>query len=71
VTTAKPDSSVSQTRPSSFTSLNTEGDAKDYRTRDGSDTSLVSFGTHAQSEEEDPANEGAKDEGRGDREGVR
>jgi hypothetical protein len=48
-----------------------EGDVKDYYARDGSDTSLVFSRTHTQSEEEDLAEEGIKDEGRGGQEGER
>jgi hypothetical protein len=43
-----------------------EGDAEDYRARGSSGTSLVSSRPHAQSEEEDPMDEDAEDEGRSD-----
>jgi hypothetical protein len=49
----------------------TEEAFEDYRARDGSGTSLVSSRPHAQPEEQDPTDEGAKDEGRSRREGER
>jgi hypothetical protein len=67
----KPDSPVSQTKPSGFFSFRTEEALKYYCVRDGSSTSLVSSRPHAQPEEEDPIDEGTKDEGRSDREGER
>jgi hypothetical protein len=63
VTVAKTASPISQTEPSNFFRFETEGDVEDHCAWDGSDTSLVSSRTHAQPEEEDPANEGTKDEG--------
>jgi hypothetical protein len=60
-----------QTGPSSFFSFRTEEAFEDYRAQDGSGTSLVSSRPHAQLEEEDPADEGANDEGRGSQEGER
>jgi hypothetical protein len=68
---AKLDSPVSQIRPSGFFSFRTEEALEYYCARDGSSTSLVSSGPHAQLEEEDPADEGIKDEGRSGREGER
>jgi hypothetical protein len=62
--TSKLDSLVSQTRPSSFVRFGTEGCIEDYRARDGSGTSLLSSRPHVQLEEEDPTDEGTKDEGR-------
>jgi hypothetical protein len=53
-----------QTGTSGFFSFKTEEAIEDYCTRDGSDTSLVSSKPHAQLEEEDPADESTKDEGR-------
>jgi hypothetical protein len=44
---------------------------EDYDTREGSSTSLVSYRTQAQPEEEDLADEGAEDERRNGREGER
>jgi hypothetical protein len=41
----------------------TEEDIEDYYTRDSTNTPLLSFRTHAQPEEEDPADEGAEVEG--------
>jgi hypothetical protein len=69
--TAKLDSSVSQTEPSGFISFRTEEALEYYCTQDGSSTSLVSSRPHAQPEEEDLVDEGAKYEGRNDREGKR
>jgi hypothetical protein len=43
-----------------------EGDIEDYRARDGTSTPLVSSRTHAQPEEEDPMDEGAKAEDEGE-----
>jgi hypothetical protein len=63
---AKPDSLIFQTRPSGFVMIKIEGDAEDYRARGSSGTSLVSSSPHAQSEEEDPMDEDAEDEGRSD-----
>jgi hypothetical protein len=60
---AKPDSMVSQIRPSGFFSFRTEEAFEDYYTLDDSDTSLLSSRPHTQLEE-DPVDEGAKDEGR-------
>jgi hypothetical protein len=62
--TSKPDSPVSQTEPSSFVRSRTKGYIEDYRSRDGSRTSLVSSRPHVQLEEEDLADEGIEDEGR-------
>jgi hypothetical protein len=61
--TSKPDSLVSQTGPSGFDSFRIEEYIEDYRTQDGSSTSLVSSRPHAQLEEEDPVDKGAEDEG--------
>jgi hypothetical protein len=61
----KPDSPVSKTGPSGFGSLEIEANFEDHRARDGSNTSLLSSMPHTQLEEEDPMNEGIKDEGRG------
>jgi hypothetical protein len=58
-----PISSSSQTRPSSFFRITTEGGFEEYRTRDSTGSSLVSFVTHAQLEEEDPMDEGTEVEG--------
>jgi hypothetical protein len=69
--TSKLDSLVSQTGPSGFCGFRVEEGFKDHRARDGSSTSLVSSKPHTQLEEEDPSDEGAKDEGRGGREGKR
>jgi hypothetical protein len=67
----KPDSPVSQTGPSVFFSFRTE-EALEYNyARDGSSASLVSSRPHTQPEEEDPMDDGAKDEGRSGREGKR
>jgi hypothetical protein len=66
--TSKPDSPVSQTEPSSFCSSRSESTIEDYRTRDSSSTSLVPCRPHAQPEE-DPVDDGAKDEERGGQEG--
>jgi hypothetical protein len=63
--TSKPDSPISQTRPSSFYSPRPEATVKDYHTRDSSSTSLVSSRSHAQPEEEDPMVEGTEDKGIG------
>jgi hypothetical protein len=71
VTSAQLDSPVSQTGPSGFVRLRTEGDVEDYHARDGSSTSLVSSRPHVQLEEKDPADEGAEDEGRSSREEER
>jgi hypothetical protein len=60
-----------QTRQSGFIRLRIEGDVEDYRARDSSSTSLVSSRPHAQPEEEDQMDEGAKDEGRSGQEGER
>jgi hypothetical protein len=68
---AKPDSPVSKTRPSSFFGFRTKEGFEDHRTRDGSSTSLVPSRTHAQSEEDDPVDEGIEDKGRSSREGER
>jgi hypothetical protein len=46
-TIKKLDSPVSQTGPSGFVRLRTEGDIKDHRARNGSGTSFVSSRTHA------------------------
>jgi hypothetical protein len=62
--TTKPDSLVSKTGPSSFSSFRTEADINDHRAWDDSNTSLVSDRPHAQAEEEDPVDEGTEDEGR-------
>jgi hypothetical protein len=59
--TSKPDSPVSQTGLSDFFSLRKEKALEYYCTRDSSNTLLVSSRPHVQSEEEDPADEGAKD----------
>jgi hypothetical protein len=67
----KLDSLVSKARPSSFDSLITKANIEDYRTRDSSSSSLVSFETHAQPEEEDPTDKSAKVEGGCGREGKR
>jgi hypothetical protein len=69
VTVTKPNSLVSQTEPSDFIMLETKGDIKDHRAQDSSDTSLVSSRIHAQSEEENPMDEGTKDEERSGQEG--
>jgi hypothetical protein len=61
---AKLDSTVSQIRPSGFFSFRTEEAFEDYYTLDDFDTSLLSSKPHTQLEEEDLADEGAKDEGR-------
>jgi hypothetical protein len=57
------DSPVSQIEPSDFFSFRTEEALEYYCDRDGSSTSLVSSRPHAQPEEEDLVDEGAKDEG--------
>jgi hypothetical protein len=69
--TSKPDSPVSQTGPSDFCGFRAEEGFEDHRTWDGSSTSLVSSMPHTQPEEEDLADEGIKDKGRGGREGKR
>jgi hypothetical protein len=69
--TSKLDSPVSQTGPSGFVRFRIEGYIEDYHVQDGSSTSLVSSRPHVQPEEEDPADEGAEDEGRSDRDGER
>jgi hypothetical protein len=69
--TSKPDSPVSQTRPSGFITCRAEGCIEDYRAWDGSTTSLVSSRPHVQLEEEDPMDEGTKDEGGSGQEGER
>jgi hypothetical protein len=69
--TSKPDSLVSQTRPSGFVRCSTECYIKDYCAQDGSNTSFVSSKLHVQPEEEDPLDEGVEDEGRSGREGER
>jgi hypothetical protein len=71
VTTSKLDSPVFQTGPSDFIRSRTERYIKDYRTRDGSNTSLVSSRPYVQPEEEDLADEGTEDEGRISQEGKR
>jgi hypothetical protein len=71
VTTSKLDSLVFQTGPSDFIRSRTERYIEDYRTRDGSNTSLVSSRPYVQSEEEDLADEGTEDEGRINQEGKR
>jgi hypothetical protein len=58
------DSPIFQIGPSSFFRFRTEEAFEDYCTQDGSSTSLVSSRPHTQLEEEDPADEGAEDEGR-------
>jgi hypothetical protein len=68
---AKPNSLVSQTGPSNFFSFRIEAALEYYCAWDGSNTSLVSSRPYAQSEEEDLADEGTKDEGRNVREGER
>jgi hypothetical protein len=45
--------------------LLSEADVEDHHARDGSNISLVSSKHHAQPEEEDPADEGVENEGRG------
>jgi hypothetical protein len=60
-----------QTGPSGFFSFRIEEALKFYCTQDGSSTSLVSTRPHTQQEEEDLADEGAKDEGRNSQEGER
>jgi hypothetical protein len=57
--TSKPDSSISQNRPSNFYSPRPEATVEDYRKWDSSSTSLVSSRPHTQLEEEDPVDEGA------------
>jgi hypothetical protein len=69
--TSKPDSPVYQIGLFGFIRSRAEGYIEDYRTCDGSSTSLVSSRPHVQPEEEDPADEGAEDEGRSSREGER
>jgi hypothetical protein len=69
--TSKSDSSVSQIGPSGFFIFRTEEALEYYCAQDGSSTSLVSSMPHAQSEEDDPADEDAKDEGRSGQEGER
>jgi hypothetical protein len=69
--TSKPNSPISQTRPSGFHDFRAEEGFEDHRAWDGSNTLLVSSRPHARPEEEDPADEGIEDEGRGDREGKR
>jgi hypothetical protein len=69
--TSKPDSPISQTGPFGFCGFRAEEGFEDHRTRDGSNTSLVSSKSQTQPEEQDPADEGAEDEGRGGREGKR
>jgi hypothetical protein len=59
--TSKPDNPVSQTVPSGFFSFRKEEALEYYCIQDGSNTLLVSSRPHIQSEEEDPADEGAKD----------
>jgi hypothetical protein len=66
---AKSGSPVSQMGPSDFSGFRTEVGFKDYRARDDSNASLVSRRLHIELEEEDLVDEGAKDEGRCDREG--
>jgi hypothetical protein len=69
--TSKLDSLISQTGPSNFPSFKTKKGLKDHHTQDGSSTSLVSSRHHTRPEEEDPADEGAKDEARSGQEGER
>jgi hypothetical protein len=67
----KPNSLVSQIGPSGFSEFRTEEDVEDHFTQDGTSTSLVSTGNHAQLEEEDPMDEGVEAKGRKGREGER
>jgi hypothetical protein len=60
---AKQDSPVSRTGSSSSFSFRKKEALEYYCARDGSSTSLVSSRPHVQPEEEDPADEGTKDEG--------
>jgi hypothetical protein len=69
--TSKLNSLVSKTGPSGSCSPRPEATVEDYRARDSSSTSLVSSRPHAQLEEEDLADEGVEDEGRGGQEGER
>jgi hypothetical protein len=71
MTTSKPNYQVFQTRPSDFCGFRVEEGFEDHHTQDGSSTSLVSSRSHTQPEEEDPVNEGTKNEGRGGQEGKR
>jgi hypothetical protein len=64
------DSLVPYIGPSGFIGFWIEKCFKDHRTWDSTRTSLVSFRTHVQPEEEDPA-EGTVVEGRSGREGER
>jgi hypothetical protein len=68
---AKPDSPVSQTRPSGFSRFKTKEYFEDYRAQDGTSTSLVSFRTHNHPEEKDLVDEGTKAKGRNSKEGKR
>jgi hypothetical protein len=56
--------SVFQTGPSGFYSFRPEATVEDYRARGSSSTLLVFSRPHAQPDKEDPADEGAEDEGR-------
>jgi hypothetical protein len=71
MTTSKPDSLVSQTRPFGFRRLQLEGNLEDHCAWDGSSTSLLSPRTHAQLEKEGPTEESTKVAGGCGREGKR
>jgi hypothetical protein len=60
-----------ETGPSGLPRISVEGGFEDYHARNSIVTSLVSSRTHVKPEEEDPADEGAKDEGRSSQEGER
>jgi hypothetical protein len=62
VATSNSNSLVYQTVPYGFCSPRPEATDEEYRAQNSSSTSLVSSGPHAQLEEEDPVNEGTKDE---------
>jgi hypothetical protein len=57
---AKYDNPVSQIGPFSFSGFKTKEDVENHCARDGTTTPLVSSRTHAQPEEEDPVDAGAK-----------